>query len=85
MEIHGPHSERMVPEEMHETKMKYLLYLRHLKAYDFAIDYVKKKKVLEIGCGTGYGAEYLCDFAKRYIGTDIAGEAIKFCKKNHKK
>jgi SAM-dependent methyltransferase len=41
-------------------------------------DHVKGKSVLEVGCGTGLVAQKFIDFgATRYVGVDIAENAIK--------
>ena len=44
---------------------RYMFVLRQLKITD---------KVLEIGCGTGYGARLLSDRCQKVIATDEAGE-----------
>jgi protein-L-isoaspartate O-methyltransferase len=51
--------ERIHPEHF-RTKEKYLLYLRHVFAYRYAIEQAQADdKVLEIGCGDGYGTHKL--------------------------
>ena len=32
---------------------------QHLARYEFALHYVCAKKVLDMGCGTGYGADLI--------------------------
>jgi len=44
--------------------------------YMFAKQFVKDKKVLDIGCGYGYGTMLLSEDAKEVIGTDISKDAI---------
>jgi protein-L-isoaspartate O-methyltransferase len=44
---------------------RYMFVLRQLK---------KSDRVLEIGCGTGYGARLLSDRCQQVIATDAAGE-----------
>jgi SAM-dependent methyltransferase len=57
-----PTGERIIPEEHAKSKLQYLLYLRHLFAYEFAKKIIpENSKVLEIGCGEGYGAAYLAN------------------------
>ncbi|MDP4266084.1 MAG: methyltransferase domain-containing protein [Bacteroidota bacterium] len=46
------------------------LLQRLLFAYNEAINYVKGKEVLEIGCGEGYGASILSPYSKKYTGID---------------
>lgn len=62
---------RIVPEE---TPAKFLA--EHLKAYEFAEDFVKGKKVLEVGCGDGYGSAYLAKAASEVVGVDYEKNVI---------
>ncbi|HPQ42879.1 MAG TPA: class I SAM-dependent methyltransferase [Syntrophales bacterium] len=63
--------ERIIPENI-ETCVDYLLYLRHLFAYEFAKSMVPKDSlVLEVGCGEGYGSHLLSQHVKKIIGLDI--------------
>jgi len=59
-------------------------FLRHLARYNFAINFVKGKTVLDVGCGAGYGTYHLAKCgAKKVIGIDISDEAIRFAKRNY--
>lgn len=53
-----------------------LMISRHLCAYKFARGYVAGKKVLDIGCGEGYGSYYLAEEAGRVRGIDYSPDAI---------
>ena len=64
---------------------EYVLYLKHLKAYDFALKYVQGKSILDVGCGSGYGTALLSKFAFHATGIDISEEAIRYCKKRYKR
>lgn len=77
---------RIVPKKDAEwrNKREYLLYLRHLKAYDFALKYVKGKSILDVGCGSGYGIAFLSKFASHATGIDISEEAVRYCRKRYK-
>lgn len=46
---------------------------------------LKGKKVLEIGCGRGGGANYLFERLQpaQYVGIDISENSIAFCKRTH--
>jgi len=45
--------------ERHESDIKDWGYYAHLSIYGFSIPLAKNKNCLEIGCGTGYGANFL--------------------------
>jgi fatty-acid O-methyltransferase len=44
------------------------------------------KRVLEIGCGRGGGAAFVCRYHSpgSYVGVDIAGSAVDFCRRRHR-
>jgi ubiquinone/menaquinone biosynthesis C-methylase UbiE len=62
---------RIIPEEAPPK-----FYAEHLKAYEFARDFVKGKKVLEVGCGDGYGSAYLAKVAAEVTGMDYEKDVI---------
>ena len=55
-----------------------LMIARHFCAYRFAKDYAEKKKVLDIGCGEGYGTHFLAGFAGDATGIDYSQEVIRY-------
>jgi len=58
---------------------------RHYCAYKFAEDYIRGKKVLDIGCGEGYGTYYLSEFAKDILGLDYDKAVINYAKDKYQK
>lgn len=62
---------RIIPEE---TPAKF--FAEYLKPYEFLRDNVRGKKVLEVGCGDGYGAFYLAKVAANVIGIDYENKVI---------
>ena len=47
----------------------------HLARYMFVLRQLKQSdRLLEIGCGTGYGARLLSDRCQQVVATDTAGE-----------
>ncbi len=59
-------------------------YLFHLARYMFVARQLKKTdSVLEVGCGTGYGAKLLADFAKTVVAVDTSIE-LKSCWNRYK-
>ena len=57
----------LVPEE---TDARFMA--QHLSAYAFARRLMPGKRVLEIGFGDGYGANFLAEVAQEVIGIDMA-------------
>ncbi len=59
------------------------LYQEALARYLFAFTLLDKNaKILDMGCGTGYGAKVLAPRGK-FIGVDVNNEAIDFARKNY--
>jgi 2-polyprenyl-3-methyl-5-hydroxy-6-metoxy-1,4-benzoquinol methylase len=66
--------ERFVPETMHEE----LLASEHLARYEWAAALAPGRRVLDAGCGTGYGAVILRDAgASQVVGVDIAAAVVE--------
>lgn len=76
----------IMPTERWDSIGQYLLYLRHLAAYAlFAKEFVADKKVLEIGCGTGYGANELSKCVSFLAAIDVSEENILYCQTKYSK
>jgi len=78
-------TERIVPEQS-ESDLEYLLYLRHVFAYDFSRNYVTDPcRLLEVGCGDGYGTEYLAEKCPNVTLTaiDPNADTIKFAQNKY--
>ena len=52
----------------------------HLKRYEFAQPYCVGKRVLDAGCGVGYGSAFLGETASSVVGVDVSGEAIDYAR-----
>ncbi len=55
----------------------------HLSRYQFAAGYAKGKSVLDVACGTGYGACLLSHIASRVIGADISLASLSFARRQY--
>jgi len=57
-------------------------YCVHMNRYMFALDYIKrfgqKPKIIDLGCGVGYGDHFLSDYCEKIIGIDISDKAINY-------
>lgn len=71
--------ERMVPEFHKGT----LTYAEHLTRYLPAQALVTNKIVLDIACGSGYGAKLLASKAKKVYGVDINETSISYARKHY--
>jgi len=73
--------EWMHPEDLDLTVPEnHVLYLKHLKAYEHALQFVENKTVLEIGCGSGYGNKLLAQKAEKIYSLDIDKESLEFAR-----
>lgn len=56
-----------------------------LLRYKFCLKYIKNKKVLDIGCGLGFGSNYLVkNGARSVVGIDDESRAVNYAKKHFK-
>jgi 2-polyprenyl-3-methyl-5-hydroxy-6-metoxy-1,4-benzoquinol methylase len=68
-----------------KPKRKYINnFLSHCKIYKFAAQFVRDKRVADIGCGSGYGCEILKNAGATFVsGSDISKHAIEFCRSHY--
>ncbi len=60
--------------------------LSHVPRYEFAREYITPADtVLDISCGTGYGAFIIAGHCKKVIGVDYSGDALEYAKSHYKK
>jgi len=78
-------SERILIDSPRRDEADYYVYLLHLASYSFVARFTKDKKVLDLGCGTGYGSFALSENAEMVFGLDISGEAINYAKNKYTK
>lgn len=57
-------------------------HVEHTHRYVWVTSMVRDERVLDLGCGTGYGSYYMSFSAREVVGIDIAGEAIEWAKEN---
>lgn len=69
--------ERLVPGQVEPD-----LYAEHITRYQFASSFAGGKRVLDAGCGTGYGAQLLASVATEVVGFDRSIEAVRYATKH---
>jgi SAM-dependent methyltransferase len=67
--------ERVVPGHVEPD-----LWAEHLSRYAFASRWSPGARVLDLGCGTGYGTAELAQQARFSVGVDVAHEAVAYSK-----
>ena len=70
--------ERVIPGEVDVD-----LFNEHLARYAFASRLARGKRVLDAGCGAGYGSAELADAAEQVVGMDVAPEAIAYARAHY--
>lgn len=72
--------ERLVPDQPRDDD----LYHEHIVRYQFAAQWAQGRRVLDAGCGAGYGAALLAaSGAQSVLGVDIAPEAIAYARAHY--
>jgi ubiquinone/menaquinone biosynthesis C-methylase UbiE len=70
--------ERVVPGQVNDD-----LWSEHVARYAFARRYADGKRVLDAGCGTGYGSAELAQSAAAVTGVDISADAIEYARESY--
>jgi len=78
-----PTTERIIIDNYQSSQDSYLIYLMHITTYKYCIDYVAEKKVLDYGCGSGYGTALLSDHCSQITGVDVSPEAIAYARDHY--
>lgn len=70
--------ERLIPGQVDVDLLN-----EHMARYTFASRLARGKRVLDAGCGAGYGSAELARMADRVTGIDVAAEAVGFARQNY--
>lgn len=65
--------ERVIPGQVNND-----LWSEHVARYALAARFARGRRVLDLGCGTGYGTADLAKVASSAMGLDLAPEAIAY-------
>ena len=71
--------ERVIPGQVDVDLLN-----EHIARYSFAARLARGKRVLDAGCGAGYGSAELAQAADRVVGIDCAAEAVEFARANYR-
>ncbi len=77
--LHDERSHRVDPE------LASVVHREHLHRYEFAAKYCHGKRVLELGCGFGYGASLLAATATSVDAIDLYQPAIEYGRNTYQK
>lgn len=61
----------------------YVLHLIHTKAYEKAAEIACGKKVLDLGCNTGYGTHIISQMCNKTWGVDVSEKAVNIARQNY--
>jgi SAM-dependent methyltransferase len=71
--------ERMIPTAEGEVSV---VFARSWFAYAYAATFAAGRRVLDLGCGTGYGCLLLAAQARQVVGLDYSPEALAYCREH---
>ncbi|MBZ5583679.1 MAG: methyltransferase domain-containing protein [Acidobacteriia bacterium] len=71
--------ERVIPGQVDVDLLN-----EHLARYAFAARLARGKRVLDAGCGAGYGTAELAEAAVWAVGADVSAEAVDFARANYR-
>ena len=71
--------ERVIPGQVDPDLLN-----EHLARYTFAARLARGKRVLDAGCGAGYGSAELAKCALAVTAADISAEAVRYARENYR-
>lgn len=71
--------ERVIPGEVNDD-----LWAEHIARYAFASSFAADRRVLDLGCGAGYGAAELAIHARTVAAIDVSSAALEYARKNYR-
>lgn len=77
-----PTGERMIMEHYKSSPEDFVIYLLHIATYRFAEQFTRGKRVLDYGCGSGYGSAQIAASAAHVTGVDVAEDAIAYARQH---
>ena len=75
-----PTGERVLEDAYMQSLGTYTIYAMHAASYAFVQTICTGKKVLDFGCGSGYGTRRISNFAEEAYGVDVASDAVEYAR-----
>jgi SAM-dependent methyltransferase len=76
--------ERVVPDWVADDDALAQVFLeQHLRRYEAVAQGVRGKRVLDVGCGVGYGAVMLAEAGATVLAIDVSADAIDFARSRY--
>ena len=79
-----PTGERVLEDAYMRSLGAYTIYAMHAASYAFVQAICTGKKVLDFGCGSGYGTRRISEFAQEAYGVDVASDAVEYAKARYR-
>lgn len=78
-----PTGERLIEEHYRRSLGGYVIYLMHAASYRLAEPYCRDRRVLDLGCGSGYGSAQIAEVATHVHAVDIAADAVAYAREHY--
>lgn len=76
--------ERVVPEWVAEDDVLARVFLeQHLRRYETVAATVRGRRVLDVGCGVGYGAAMMAAAGAEVVAVDVSADALSFARSKY--
>lgn len=75
-----PTGERVIEDAYQHSLGAYTIYAMHAASYRFVEDLCAGKRVLDLGCGSGYGSHRIAAVASEVQGVDVAADAVAYAR-----
>lgn len=78
-----PTGERLIEEHYRRSLGGYVIYVMHAASYRLAEPYCQDRRVLDLGCGSGYGSARIAEVAKQVHAVDVSAAAIAYASEHY--
>jgi len=73
----------MILEHYDSSIEDYVIYVMHIATYNFAEEFTRNKRVLDYGCGSGYGSARIAKNAIHVDAVDVAEDAVAYAQEHY--